>query len=154
MIKICFVCLGNICRSPMAEFIFRFMLEKNNLQDKISVVSKATSTEEVGNPIYFRAVEVLKRHQIPYRDRQATVLLRKDYDTFDYIIGMDSSNIFHINRICGDDSENKVFKLLNFCNSDNDIEDPWYTGNFDKVYEQIYEGCSALLKLLKNEYKL
>lgn len=114
MIKICFVCLGNICRSPMAEFIFRFMLEKNNLQDKISVVSKATSTEEVGNPIYFRAVEVLKSHQIPYRDKQATVLVRKDYDTFDYIIGMDSSNIFHIKRICGDDSENKVFKLLNF----------------------------------------
>lgn len=154
MIKVCFVCLGNICRSPMAEFIFQDMIKNENLQGKLMCCSRATSTEEVGNSMHIKAKKVLNDHHILYTDRKAQVLHQEDYKNFDYIIGMDSSNIFHIKQIVGEDSKNKVFKLLSFCNLNDDIEDPWYTGNFNKVYDEIYSGCSALLAFLKDLYSL
>ena len=105
MIKVCFVCLGNICRSPMAEFIFQSMLENENLQDKVFACSKATSTEELGNPLHPGAAKELEKHGIPYVKRKATTLTKDDYDHFDYFIGMDASNVFHIKRIFGGDPD-------------------------------------------------
>lgn len=154
MIKICFVCLGNICRSPMAEFIFQFMVENENLQDKIFACSKGTSAEELGNPIHPGAAKELQKHDIPFSKRQATQLEKEDYQQFDYFIGMDYSNIFHIKRIFGKDPDHKVFKLMDFTNSKDDIADPWYTRDFSSTYDDLIEGCHAFLAFLKKEYSL
>ena len=154
MIKVCFVCLGNICRSPMAEFIFQSMLENENLQDKVFACSKATSMEELGNPLHPGAAKELEKHGIPYVKRKATTLTKDDYDHFDYFIGMDASNVFHIKRIFGGDPEHKVFKLLNFADDDNDIADPWYTGDFSTTYQDLEIGCKKFLDFLKDNYQL
>ena len=151
MIKVCFVCLGNICRSPMAEFIFKDMVKKENLEDKISVCSMATSTEEVGNTMHPGAKSELDKNHIPYTYHQVRVLSQHDYAKYDYFIGMDASNVFHIKRIFGEDKDNKVFKLLNFSESDKDISDPWYTGDFTTTYQDIVVGCKAFLDFLKDE---
>lgn len=151
MIKILFVCLGNICRSPMAEFIFKDMVKKEGLEKEFFIDSAATSSEETGNGIYYLAKEKLDSMGIPYTNHRARKISKEDYEKYDYIIGMEERNIRNINWILGlDDANNKVCKLLDFSNSPRDISDPWYTGNFTEAYNDIKEGCEGLLAYIKN----
>lgn len=149
MIRIMFVCHGNICRSPMAEFIFKDMIKKRNMENDFVVASSATSTEEiwngVGNPVYPPAKTILKTHNIDVGSKRAVRLKANDYSEYDLFIGMDSMNIRNMNRIFGGDSENKIYKLMSYTGCDNDVSDPWYTNDFEKCYEDIYTGCEALL---------
>lgn len=151
MIKVMFVCLGNICRSPMAEFILKELVRNENLEDKFYIVSSATSSEEIGNGVHYGTIRKLNQMNIPVENRVATKLKKDDYEKYDFIIGMENYNVKNIIRIVGNDSENKVYKLLDFSNNPRDIADPWYTGNFDKTYEDILEGCKCFLKYCKNE---
>ena len=148
MIKVMFVCHGNICRSPMAEFVFRDMVQKEMLSDKIHVASSATSREEIGNGVHYGTRKKLAEFGISTEGKYARQLTKTDYRDYDYIIAMDSQNIRNISRIIGRDTENKVCKLLDFTNRGGDIADPWYTGNFDRTYEDVYEGCNELLKFI------
>ena len=152
MIKILFVCHGNICRSPMAEFVMKDLAAKSNLTDRFYIASAATSSEEiwngVGSPIYPPAKAKLARHGISCEGKRAVQLTRADYGRYDYLIGMDSANIRNMHRMLGGDPEGKIYKLLSFAGSNRDIADPWYTGNFDVAYEDIMEGCQALLDQL------
>ena len=150
MIKVMFVCHGNICRSPMAEFVFRDMVQKEMLSDKIHVASSATSREEIGNSVHYGTRKKLAEFGISTEGKYARQLTKTDYRDYDYIIAMDSQNIRNISRIIGRDTENKVCKLLDFTNRGGDIADPWYTGNFDRTYEDVYEGCNELLKFIKS----
>ena len=149
MIKIMFVCHGNICRSPMAEFIFKRMLEEKALSEKFYVASSATSTEEIwgdlGNPMYSPAKAELKKHGISCDGKRAVQLRRSDYDKYDLFIGMDSANIRNMHRIFGSDSKNKIYKLMDFTSHGGDVADPWYSDRFDIAYNDIYLGCGALL---------
>ena len=145
MIKIMFVCLGNICRSPMAEFVLKELVRRKNLEEKFVIESSATSLEEIGNDVHYGTVRKLNSVGIPVEHRKARKLTKEDYDKFDYIIGMEESNIKNIIKIIGEDKKGKVFKLLDFSENPRDIADPWYTGNFDKTYNDILEGCQALL---------
>ena len=151
--KIMFVCHGNICRSPMAEFIFKKMLEEKGLSNKFSVSSCATSSEEIGfngigNPVYPPARAELKKHGIECVGKRAVQLKSDDYAKYDMFIGMDSNNIRNMHRILGGDPEGKIHKLLSFAGSDRDVADPWYSGRFDVAYRDIYDGCEGLLKTL------
>ncbi len=149
MKKILFVCLGNICRSPMAEFVFKDIVRKDGKERNFYIESAATSTEEVGSDMHYGTKEILDRYKIPYKKHTARQLKKEDYDKFDYIIGMDSGNIRGILRIVGEDNQNKVYKLLNFAKENRDIADPWYTGNFKKTYDDILKGCMALYNNIK-----
>ncbi len=153
MFRILFVCHGNICRSPMAEFVMKKLVNDAGLTDKFHISSCATSTEEIyngmGNPIYPPAQREMKSRGIPFDSKKRAVQLnRSDYDKYDYIIAMDSMNVRNIMRIIGDDKNNKVSKLLDYTDRKGDVADPWYTGGFDAAFEDIYRGCSALLKKL------
>ena len=143
--RVLFVCHGNICRSPMAEFVFKDMVAKSGLAEDVYVASAATSTEEIGNGMHSGTIKILKKYDIPYENRKAVQLKKSDYEKYDYIVGMDSANIANIKRIVGDDKQKKVFKLLEFAGISDDIADPWYTGKFDITYDDICEGCEALL---------
>lgn len=143
MIKILFVCHGNICRSPMAEFVMRDMAQKTGVD--IYTASAATSTEEIGNPVHRGTRKKLAAHGISTDGKYAVQLRCSDYEKYDYIIGMDSYNIRNIMRIIGSDNNNKVHKLLDFADG-GDIADPWYTGNFDETYDDVVRGCTGLLK--------
>ena len=145
MIKIMFVCLGNICRSPMAEFVLKELVRRKNLEEKFVIESSATSLEEIGNDVHYGTVRKLNSVGIPVEHRKARKLTKEDYDKFDYIIGMEESNIKNIIKIIGEDKKGKVVKLLDYAENPRDIADPWYTGNFDKTYNDILEGCQALL---------
>jgi protein-tyrosine phosphatase len=145
MIKIMFVCHGNICRSPMAEFVFKDLVNKKGLEEKFFITSSATSTEEIGNSVYSPARKVLKEHNISCEGKRSTQLTAKDYEKYDYIVAMEQYNIKNISRIIKKDSENKIFKLLDFTKNPRDIADPWYTGDFDTTYNEILEGCCELL---------
>ncbi len=149
MKKILFVCLGNICRSPMAEFVFKDIVRKDGKERNFYIESAATSTEEIGSDMHYGTKEILDRYKIPYKKHTARQLKKEDYDKFDYIIGMDSGNIRGILRIVGEDNQNKVYKLLNFAKENRDIADPWYTGNFKKTYDDILKGCMALYNNIK-----
>jgi len=151
-IKVLFVCLGNICRSPMAKFIFIDMLKNKGLEDKFIVDSAATSTEEVGNAIYYKYKQKLEKEKVKCDNHIAKQIEAEDYNKFDYIIGMEDRNVTNIIKIVGKDTEGKVSKLLDFTNNSRDIADPWYTGNFDKTYNDICIGCNAFLDfLIKND---
>jgi len=149
MIKVLFVCLGNICRSPMAEFVFKNMVKKQALENEFYVESAATSSEEVGNGMHYGTIAKLKEKQIPYGNKKARQLFPKDYEKFDYILGMENSNLQNIHRIVGHDAEHKIHRLLDFSENPRDIADPWYTGNFDQTYQDITEGCCSFLEFIQ-----
>lgn len=149
MIRVLFVCLGNICRSPMAEFVFKDMVERRGLADQFYIASAATSGEEHGNPVHRGTREKLKEHGISTAGKYAVQLKKSDYENYDYLIGMEKWNISGIMRIIGSDPEHKVSRLLDFSSRPRDIADPWYTGNFDVTYDDIVEGCQALLRHLE-----
>lgn len=155
MIKILFICHGNICRSPMAEFIFKDLIKKSGYEDKFFVSSCATSTEEIyngiGNPVYPPAKAELLKHGISCDGKRAIRLTKDDYEKYDLLICMDENNIRNALHILGGDPENKLKKMMDFTNRKGDVADPWYCGNFDKTYRDIYDGCAGLLKALKNE---
>ena len=150
MIKIMFVCHGNICRSPMAEFVFLDMIKKRGLSDKLTVMSSATSTEEIGNDIHRGTKRILDKYGIPYRRREAVQLTRSDYEKYDLFVGMDSYNIRNMLRIFGSDPDNKVIKLLDLTDRGGDVADPWYTGNFEATYRDVCEGCEMLIAKYEN----
>ena len=146
MKKILFVCHGNICRSPMAEFVMKDLLKKEGID--AYVASAATSTEEIGNPVHRGTRAKLSEYGISTEGKYAVQLTRSDYDKYDYLIGMDTYNIRNMLRILGGDPGGKVCKLLSFAGDDGDIADPWYTGNFDETYNDVLKGCKALIKIL------
>ena len=148
MIKVMFVCHGNICRSPMAEFVFKDMVKKAGCADEFYIASSATSCEEIGNPVHHGTKSKLSEFGISTKGKYAVQLTKADYDEYDYIIGMDSYNIRNIQRIIGYDKDDKVYKLLDFADR-GDIADPWYTGNFDETYDDIVRGCKGLLAKIK-----
>lgn len=148
MIRILFVCHGNICRSPMAQFVFQDMVNKRGLADHFTIDSKATSTEELGNSPHPGTVRKMNELGIPMIPHRASQLNRRDYEEYDYFIGMDTWNMRNINRIFGGDPEGKVYKFLSFGSDGRDIADPWYTGNFDETYEDVVEGCEGFLAYL------
>lgn len=151
MIKILFICLGNICRSPMAEFIMKDMVEKRGIQHMFYIASAATSSEETGNPVHHGTRNKLKQYGISTAGKHAIQLKKGDYKNYDYLIGMEERNLASMRRIIGGDPDNKMYRLLDFSNHPRDIADPWYTGNFDLTYTDIVEGCEALLSYLKTE---
>lgn len=145
MTKVMFVCHGNICRSTMAEFVFKDMVKKAGKEKDFYICSSATSREEIGNSIHYGTKEILHKYKISFDDHRAIQLTKADYEKYDFIIGMDSYNIKNILRIIGADSSRKVYKLLDFCDG-GDVKDPWYTGNFEETYSDILRGLTAFLK--------
>lgn len=148
MKKVLFVCHGNICRSPMAEAVFRHMLEERGLGERFAVDSAAVSAEEIGNPVYPEANRILVAHGLPASNHHAWQLTRADYDRYDFFIGMDQENIYRMRQIFGGDSQHKVGLLLAYTEHPREVEDPWYTGRFDRVFDLITQGCQALLEAL------
>lgn len=149
MIKVAFVCWGNICRSTLSESVFTYKVKKLGLEDQFLIDSFATSREEIGNPPHRGTVNKLREVGIPLVPHRAKQISLEDYDKFDYIIGMDEINIKYLNRMLKNDPERKVYKFLSFTESGRDIADPWYTGNFDVTYEDVVEGCEAFLQYLE-----
>ena len=150
MIKILFVCMGNICRSPMAEFVFKALVKEEGLSDSFYIASAATSSEEVGNPVHRGTREKLKSVGISTAGKYAVQMRADDYEKYDYIIGMEKRNLTYMQRITGSDT-GKMYRLLDFSDRPRDIADPWYTGEFDVTYEDVLEGCRALLDYKKEE---
>ena len=152
MVKIMFVCHGNICRSPMAEFIFKELVSQKGIAERFYVSSCATSTEEIwngiGNPVYPPAKRELAKHNISCEGKRAVQLKKSHYAAFDYLVVMDTNNVRNIMRIIGSDKEEKVYKLMSFTSRGGDVADPWYSGDFETCYNDIYEGCCGLLEKL------
>ena len=151
MIKILFVCHGNICRSPMAEFVFRDLVQKRGMGNQLHIASAATSTEELGNPVHRGTVNKLKEYGISTAGKYAVQLKKKDYREYDYLIGMEQFNIRNMMRVLGSDPEQKVYRLLDFTDRPGDIDDPWYTNDFETAYREILRGCEGLLRTLKKK---
>lgn len=149
MIRVMFVCHGNICRSTMCEFVFRDMVEKKGMGDKFFIASSATSREEIGNGVHYGTARILDRLGIDYSGKRAVQLTKADGNLYDYFIGMDSANIRNMTRILGDGS--RVYKFLEFAGRSDDIADPWYTGNFEETYRDVTESCKGFLDYLKRE---
>ena len=152
MKKIMFVCHGNICRSPMAEFIFKRMVAERGIEAEFEIRSSATSTEEIwngiGNPVYPPAKAELAKHGISCEGKRAVQLQKSDYEKYDLFVGMDSANIRNMLRIFGSDPDSKVVKLLDLTDRHGDVADPWYTGNFEDTYRDVTLGCEALIDRL------
>lgn len=149
MKKILFVCHGNICRSPMAEFIMKDIVKKAGMDDQFHIESAATSTEEIGNTVYPPARRKLAEHGISCEGKTARQMTRSDYDRFDLLVGMDEWNIRNMKRIAGGDPDRKIFKMLDFTSRHGDVADPWYTGNFDATWRDCLEGCEMIFQQYK-----
>ncbi len=148
MHRIVFICHGNICRSPMAEFVLKDMVKKRGIADDFFIESRATSTEEIGNPVHHGTQRKLSQFGISTAGKTAVQLRKSDYEKYDLLICMDSWNVRNTMRIIGSDKDSKVAKLLSFAGDGGDIADPWYTGNFDETYDDVLRGCEGLLKEL------
>jgi len=148
MIKVMFVCHGNICRSPMAEFVMKKLVSDAGRSDEFLIASSATSTEELGNPVYPPARSELAKHGIGCAGKTAVQLRKSDYGKYNLFIGMDTANIRNMNRIFGSDPDGKIYKLLTFAGRGDDVSDPWYSRDFGKAYADIEEGCRGLLTSL------
>ncbi|MBQ9268752.1 MAG: low molecular weight phosphotyrosine protein phosphatase [Oscillospiraceae bacterium] len=144
--KILFVCHGNICRSPMAEFVMKDLVDRAGLTDRIRVASAATSREELGNPVYPPARRKLLEHGIRCDGKTARQMQKSDYDAFDLLIGMDQANLRNMKRICGGDPEGKIRLLMEYTDRPGEVADPWYTGDFDATWRDVLEGCRGLLE--------
>ena len=145
MVKILFICHGNICRSPMAEAVFKDMIARRGLADRFDVGSAAVSSEELGNPVYPSANRELERRGLPRSNHRAWQLSRPDYECYDFFICMDRDNVYRLQRIFDGDRKHKIGMLLAYTDNPREIEDPWFTGRFEHVYDEIVEGCEALL---------
>lgn len=148
MIKVLFICHGNICRSPMAEFMMKDMVRRAGREADFYIASAATSREEIGNDVHRGTKAKLREAGIPFERRDARQVTRQDYEEFDYLILMDRENLRGLNRIISGDDAGKVYKLLDFAGKDRDIADPWYTGNFDETFDDIKAGLTAFLQRL------
>lgn len=151
MIKVLFICHGNICRSTMAESVFTHLVKTKHIDHLFEINSAATSREEIGNSPHYGTVNKLRQVGIPVVPHRAIQMTKADYDYYDYLIGMDTANIRNMNRIVGGDPDDKIYKLPSFAGKGGDIADPWYTGNFDETYADVLEGCEAFLAYLKEE---
>ncbi|MFD3287063.1 low molecular weight protein-tyrosine-phosphatase, partial [Lactobacillus johnsonii] len=151
--KILFICHGNICRSPMAEFITKKIVKDLGKENEYEIASAATTEDAIisgiGHDIDVRSQRVMNEHGIPFNHRQARKMVKSDYEKYDYIIGMDEENFFDMNHISAGDPERKEYKLLSFAGSMMDVDDPWYTGDFEAAYQDIYRGCEALIKKIE-----
>ena len=148
MTKILFVCHGNICRSPMAEFVMKDMVRKAGLGKAFFIASAATSTEELGNPVYPPARRKLHQHGIDCAGKTARQMTRRDYEEYDLLVGMDGQNMRNMRRICGDDPDGKLHLLLDYTDRPGDVADPWYTGDFEATWRDVNAGCRGLLQAL------
>jgi protein-tyrosine phosphatase len=154
MINILFICHGNICRSPMAEFVMKDLVEKAGLSSKIYIASAATSTEEIGNPVYPPARKRLAREGISTDGKYAVQMKKADYGNYDVLIGMDNWNMKNMLRITGGDPQGKMHLLLDFTEEPGEVADPWYTRDFETTYRQVLWGCQGLLAHLQKVYNL
>lgn len=148
MTKILFICHGNICRSPMAEYVMKDLVERHRLSDAFEIASAATSTEEIGNDVHRGTRQILAAHQVPCGHRKAVRVTAEDYDYYDLLILMDQHNSRNLKRIVPEDPEGKVHFLLDFAEVHGDIADPWYTGDFELTYQDVLRGCMGLLGVL------
>ena len=146
--KILFVCHGNICRSPMAEFVMKHLVEERGLQDQFEIASAATSTEEIGNPVYPPARRKLAEHGIGCQGKTARQMTLEDYRYFDHIIVMDHNNIHNVKRLLGEDKDHKISLLMDYTNRPGEVADPWYTGDFEATWRDVLEGCKGLLSAI------
>ena len=146
--KILFICHGNICRSPMAEFVMKQLVKNEGLEEQFEIASVATSTEEIGNPVYPPAKRKLAEHNIGCEGKTARQMTRADYHYYDYIIAMDRNNLRNLKRMFGEDTEHKISLLMDYTHRPGDVADPWYTGDFDATWRDVLEGCRGLLDYL------
>ena len=151
MVNILFICHGNICRSTMAEFYMKHIVEQAGLSDSIYIESAATSREEIGNDTHYGTKQKLDEMAIPYTRHKARQVTVDDYQNFDYLVIMDENNGRNLRRIIGDDVDSKVYKAMSFVGESRDVKDPWYTGNFDETYDDVSRSCDALLAVLKEQ---
>ena len=151
MVKILFVCLGNICRSPMSEFVMKRLVSESGLSDRFEIASAATSTEEIGNPVYPPVRSLLKKHGISCDGKTARQLTKADYQYYDYLIGMDRSNIRNMTRMCGGDPDGKINRLMDYTDRPGEVADPWYTRDFEATWRDVNEGCRGLLQHILDE---
>lgn len=151
MTNILFICHGNICRSPMAEFIMKDLVKKAGVEDRFHIASAATSTEEIGNPVYPPARRKLAEHGIDCAGKTSRQLVQGDCGRYDFLIGMDKMNLRNMRRICGGNADGKLYLLLEFAGRPDSVADPWYTGDFETAWKDILEGCQGLLERLRAE---
>ena len=151
MTKLLFVCHGNICRSPMAEFVMKDLVRQSGLEWKYEIASAATSSEELGNPVYPPARRKLAEHGISCAGKSARRLTKDDYDEYDLLVGMDRMNFRNMHRICGGDPEGKIHLLMDYTERPGEVADPWYTGDFEETWQDVLEGCRGLLEQLESK---
>lgn len=149
MIKVLFVCHGNICRSTLAESLFTYLVKQEGLENEFQISSSGTSREEIGNPVHYGTVGKLREKGIPVIPHQAKQMTKQECEEYDYLIGMDSANIRNMKRIASERDWNKIHSLLSFAKIHRDIADPWYTGDFEATYQDILLGCTTFLKYIK-----
>ena len=154
VVKVLFICHGNICRSTMAESVMTHLVKQKHLEYNFYINSAGTSREEIGNPVHYGTVSKLRQVGVPVVPHRATQMTKQDYVEYDYLIGMDTANIRNMNRIIGSDPEGKVYKLLSFAGSGRDVADPWYTGDFEATYQDVLAGCQGFLEFLKEQGRI